>query len=132
MKLARILTSFGCGVALAIVALGGAPVLASGPTAVAATDTKPDVVASGGAKILGYNLAAAGTRSSFGLAVEARAESWPAIATWSGPKASSLGFERKSSDNALIGLAPLLYGPVALSRFTISRRRIQVQLRIGF
>ena len=132
VKLARVLPAFGRGAALAIVALGGAPVLAADLAAVAATDTMPDIAMSGSANVLGYNLASAGTRSGIGLAVQASAEPRPIVASRGDYNAKFIRFEHNGSDNVLNGLGKLFDGQLVLTRFSLGRHRMRVQIMIGF
>lgn len=132
MKLVRVLPAFGRGAALAIVALGGAPVLAADPAAVAATDTLSDIAMSGSANVLGYNLASAGTLSNIGLAVQASAEPRPVVTSRGDYNARIVRFEHNGSNNALSGLGKLFDGQLVRTRFSLGQHRMRAQIMIRF
>jgi hypothetical protein len=132
MKLARAFPAFGRGAALATAALGGTPVLAADPATVAPTDAMPEIAMSGGANVLGYNLASAETRSGIGLAMQASAKPQPIVASRGDYNVKFFRFEHNGSDNVLSGLEKLFDGQLVLTRFSLGRHRIRAQFMIRF
>jgi len=132
MKLARVLSAFGHGAPLAILALGAAPVLAADPATVDKTDIMQDIVVSDDSGVIGYNLASAETRSGMGLATKVSTGSPPAIASGDGYNTRLLRLELNRPNKEPSGLGSLFYEQLARTRVSIGRHRIRVQLTIGF
>jgi len=132
MKLGRILPAVGRGAVLAIVAFGGAPVLAADPNAVAAASTMEYVAAAGGTNGIRYHVAQTGMQLGIGLATELSTESRPTVASWEVESAKLLRIEAGHSDNAASELRGLLTGQLGRTRIGLGRHPIRVHVTIGF
>ena len=141
MKLARLRTSFVHIAALALVALGSGPVGAAGPVKVqspVAPDESPrnmnwflrDEALFGPHVGLSDK---ARKKSGIGAVVAPGAEWLPRIGGLNGYAAASTGFYRGRSVNVLSRLSVTVFDRrVALSRFTVSRRRISIGIATAF